>query len=284
MRAVSFVLVGLLAGSVYGQSSSSSDPDTLRNNNSSSANPARNDNYDPATSPASTRSDRDPSSYDRSSSRSSMSERNASDDRDLKHGDKRFITKASESSQREIALSQLAATRATNPQVRSYAQQLVSGHQKMDQELMQLAQSKGVVLDDVAALSNSNISGSNSNSSTGASSTRPAVTAENSSSATRSSDATAANGDMAGRSNAVATNSEATSDRHYRSLAKKSGAEFDQEYVKMMIKEHKSDVKLFQKAASDAKDNDVRAFASRQLPALQAHLDQANSLGRIAAE
>ena len=51
-----------------------------------------------------------------------------------------------------------------------------------------------------------------------------------------------------------------------------SGASFDREYVKLMVKEHKQAVSLFQKQSAQGRDPDVRAYASRMLPALQTHL------------
>ena len=52
----------------------------------------------------------------------------------------------------------------------------------------------------------------------------------------------------------------------------------------MTVDLHERDVQLFQKAAKNAPDPDVRNFASTHLPALQAHLDRANSLKRCARE
>ena len=76
---------------------------------------------------------------------------------------------------------------------------------------------------------------------------------------------------------------ELASDRHYRSLTKKSGADFDKSYVDMMVDQHEDDVKLFEKAAKDAEDSEVRSFASRHLSSLQAHLDHANNLMKTTA-
>ncbi len=49
-------------------------------------------------------------------------------------------------------------------------------------------------------------------------------------------------------------------------------ADFDKTFVKMMIKEHKKDAKLFRQEANKGKDADLQAFASRTLPALEHHL------------
>lgn len=45
-----------------------------------------------------------------------------------------------------------------------------------------------------------------------------------------------------------------------------------------MIDEHEKDIKQFEKAASDAKDTDVRSFASKHVADLRSHLQQAQNL------
>jgi putative membrane protein len=61
-------------------------------------------------------------------------------------------------------------------------------------------------------------------------------------------------------------------------LAKLSGPEFDRAYVSEMVKDHRKDVKEFQREAEKAKDPDVKSFASKTLPTLQDHLKQVESL------
>ncbi len=58
-------------------------------------------------------------------------------------------------------------------------------------------------------------------------------------------------------------------------MSKKSGADFDRAYMDDMVKDHKKDVKDFEKQASKAKDTEVRNFASNTLPVLQDHLKMA---------
>lgn len=55
-------------------------------------------------------------------------------------------------------------------------------------------------------------------------------------------------------------------------LSKLTGADFDREYMKHMVKDHQKDVKEFRKEADKAKDADVKGFASNTLPTLQEHL------------
>ena len=61
-------------------------------------------------------------------------------------------------------------------------------------------------------------------------------------------------------------------------LSKLSGAEFDRAYMDEMVKDHRNDVKEFQREASRAKDPDVTGYASKTLPTLQEHLKQAETV------
>ncbi|HZR35439.1 MAG TPA: DUF4142 domain-containing protein [Nevskia sp.] len=60
-------------------------------------------------------------------------------------------------------------------------------------------------------------------------------------------------------------------------LKQKQGGEFDQEYAKGQVKDHKEAVSLFEKAAK-SKDADIKAFAQKTLPVLKEHLTMAKSL------
>src|SRR5438270_7500670 len=55
-------------------------------------------------------------------------------------------------------------------------------------------------------------------------------------------------------------------------LSALSGDKFDQEYVGMMVKDHKKDVAEFQKESTGGADADIKAFAARTLPVIQEHL------------
>lgn len=69
------------------------------------------------------------------------------------------------------------------------------------------------------------------------------------------------------------TSEERESDR----LGKLSGPDFDKAYMAHAVREHKKDVKEFQKAANDATDPDLKAFAANTLPTLQEHLQMAEN-------
>jgi putative membrane protein len=55
-------------------------------------------------------------------------------------------------------------------------------------------------------------------------------------------------------------------------LLKLSGAEFDRAYMKHMVRDHKEDVKEFERESKNASDTDVQAWAAKTLPTLQEHL------------
>ncbi|CAN7361407.1 DUF4142 domain-containing protein [Rhizobacter sp. LjRoot28] len=62
-------------------------------------------------------------------------------------------------------------------------------------------------------------------------------------------------------------------------LSAADGADFDRRYADMLgVKAHEDTIKLFQKAASGAKDPEVKAFAEKTLPALKEHLEMARKL------
>jgi putative membrane protein len=60
-------------------------------------------------------------------------------------------------------------------------------------------------------------------------------------------------------------------------LAKLNGAEFDKAYLHHAVMDHQKDIKKFQAEADKGTDQDLKAFAQKQLPILQQHLDMAKS-------
>lgn len=87
----------------------------------------------------------DSSRYDSNPDTQSNRDVNSSLNRNNRASEK-FVSKASMLGSEELRLSQVAAQRATNPQVRSFAQKLIDAHQKMDEELNRIAQTKGITI------------------------------------------------------------------------------------------------------------------------------------------
>jgi putative membrane protein len=150
--------------------------------------------------------------------------RNAETRKDDKLGrvDRKFIQDAAESGMFEVQIAQLAASKATDPNVKSFADTLAKEHSTANNELVQLANSKGVEL---------------------------------------------AAGPPRGKR------------RDIEKMARRTGAEFDQQFVREVgIKDHEKDIKKFEKASEKAKDPQLKAWIDKTLPHLREHLAMAQKL------
>ena len=70
---------------------------------------------------------------------------------------------------------------------------------------------------------------------------------------------------------------DASHKRKLESMAKKSGVDFDREYMSDMLNDHQKDIREFRSIAKSAKDPDLKAFASSTLPTLEQHLQMAKT-------
>ncbi len=61
-------------------------------------------------------------------------------------------------------------------------------------------------------------------------------------------------------------------------LVKLSGAEFDKQYMQAMVKDHQKSVELFEKQSYKTDNEQMTAFASKNLPIIKEHLEKAKSL------
>lgn len=154
----------------------------------------------------------------------------------------RFLMRAYAANQREIQLAQLASTKASNPQVRSFAQDLVKGHEQLGSELKPLLTSAGL---DTSMLLSPTGKVTNTDG-------KPT-------------------GSLRDRWNAM------ISDRKEKKLAEKSGADFDKAFIGLMVDEHKDAIDLYEDAADDH-TGQVQSFATQSLTHLHEHLDQAERL------
>jgi putative membrane protein len=65
----------------------------------------------------------------------------------------------------------------------------------------------------------------------------------------------------------------------YDRLSKLSGEKFDAAFAKEMVKDHKHDIKDFEKAAKNTQEP-AKSFASETLPTLRKHLETAQALAK----
>jgi putative membrane protein len=61
-------------------------------------------------------------------------------------------------------------------------------------------------------------------------------------------------------------------------LAKLSGADFDREYMRAMVKDHDSAVAMFEKQSRSGSDPELKAWAAKTIPVLREHQKQAHDL------
>jgi putative membrane protein len=134
--------------------------------------------------------------------------------------DKTFATEAAQGGMAEVQLGQLAVQKASSPQVKEFAQRMVTDHGQANQELMQIAKQQGVVLPTQVDSKHRN--------------------------------------DM-------------------DTLRGLNGPQFDAAYMRHMLQDHQKDISDFQKQAQSGSDPALKAFAQKQLPILQQHMQMAQA-------
>lgn len=132
--------------------------------------------------------------------------------------DKDFVVKAAQGGMAEVSMGNLGLQKATNADVKAFAQRMVTDHSKANDELKALAPTKGITLP------------------------------------------------------ADVNDEQKAALNHLSGL---SGAEFDRAYMDHMVADHEKDVAEFQKETTSTGDTDISGWASKTLPTLQSHLQQA---------
>ncbi|HWV66345.1 DUF4142 domain-containing protein [Chitinophaga sp.] len=66
--------------------------------------------------------------------------------------------------------------------------------------------------------------------------------------------------------------------KHIEDLGKKTGKDFDKDYMSMMVDDHDKDVSKFEKAPDNVTDQELKTWAANTLPTLKAHQDSAKAI------
>ncbi|OWK34772.1 DUF4142 domain-containing protein [Fimbriiglobus ruber] len=66
--------------------------------------------------------------------------------------------------------------------------------------------------------------------------------------------------------------------KHLDQFANYKGNNFDREFVDAMVKDHEHDIAAFRRASKEAKNDQLRTFATKTLPTLEEHLRIAKEL------
>jgi putative membrane protein len=97
-------------------------------------------------------------------------------------------------------------------------------------------------------------------------------------------DHTKANGDLKAAAKAaniaVPTELDEKHKKHLEFFKNYKGTNFDQDFVKHEVTDHTEAVALFTRASKEAKNKDIKNFATATLPALQKHLEEAKKLNK----
>jgi len=140
---------------------------------------------------------------------------------DINDTDQNFVKSAAQSGMKEVMVAELGVKKATDPDIKAYAEMMIKDHGKANEELKAYATSKSVNLSSAAP---------------------------------------------AEASTAV------------QDLEKKSGADFDAQFMDDMVADHKKTVDLFEDAQKNTTDADLKAWIDKTLPTLKAHLEHAKKL------
>lgn len=192
-----------------------------------------------------------------------------------------FISQAALSGMKEVATGKIAKRKGQAQNVKDYGNMMNQDHSKANAELMALAKSKNIKLQSHTELwSQPTASAKNMETNTA----KGQQNNSDSSSNNRSSSTMDHNNMKLDSSAVVSTTTESFSasspadvKTEVQRLEALSGTQFDAAYIQMMLADHKNAIALFERG-SQSSDPGVKAFATKHLPTLKAHLQQIQSI------
>ena len=197
--------------------------------------------------------------------------RGSAADVEVSRDDRTFVENAVASGRLEVEHAKLAEARSANAAVKDYAHLLLVAHTAADQELHSIIQRKQISLP--ATLSHDDRRGSIGAKDDATTATKAGGPPTGSPNATGTT----------GALGTVATTGEAI-DRERAGMTypwvHETGAAFDEGFLATQVKLHQDAIALFVQETNTASDPELKAFAAKHLPALRAHLQQAQYLQR----
>jgi len=196
-----------------------------------------------------------------------------------------FIHNAAMTNSIEIESAQLAQQKARSTEVKEFARRMVEDHNNAIRQLEGLAEKKNIEMpmmvdsnkDWSATESSGTKTKSDEESQAGSQSTPGRDLTGNDA---VGSDGNAANAGRKTGSPADATAHNAAYTTHQEKLNRlrqRTGADFDREYMKMMVEDHSKAISMFEKASNN-KDAEVKDFAAKMLPTLKKHESDSKAL------
>ena len=267
--------------------------------NAQQSNPQQSNPQDPSRTGQSTDRTRSSDSRDNNRTQSDRTDSNRAQgdknnntgrqDSKLSSSDREFAMKAAEGGKMEVMHAEMALQKSSNDEVKRYAQRMIDDHNKANQELMGIASGKGIMSSsDMHGQAHSTSpemrSGTTSTSSTSSTSSTTGSTGASSTTGTTNprsaTGATTPNTESSGDMRKTDSGTKMSKDHQMAMdrLGKLSGAEFDREYLKMDLNDHKKTIDLFEKQARSGRDAELKAFAEKTLPTLREHHQMARDL------
>ena len=182
--------------------------------------------------------------------------------------DRSFVEQAAASGNSEVEQGRLASTQATNEAVRQYGNHLQQDHTAANNELATIAQRHDVPMTSSAAPDRRGSVGAKDDATT---------TTKMGSSPQGTANPTGTHG-AAGTMDTTGQALDRERAGMMQPWMQASGDAFDRGFITAQVKAHQDAIALFTQQVSTGGNEELKAFASKQLPALREHLRQAEEL------
>jgi len=183
----------------------------------------------------------------------------------IARGDRKFIEAAAGSGMFEVQVAQLAAAKASDQNVKSFASMLVDHHTAANNELKAIAKRKNIDLPEIPTRSDHR----------GGVQSPGDATTELKTGTGKPTNPTG----TTGAAGTVATTGQARDKAlGAEPWMSQSGKAFDKGFVDDAVQDHQKAIELFENEAERGGDAQLKAFAKKTLPTLRDHLKQAQDL------
>ncbi|HEY5297103.1 MAG TPA: DUF4142 domain-containing protein [Verrucomicrobiae bacterium] len=199
-----------------------------------------------------------------------------------------FVWKAGTANLKEVRLSELALDKSQNSDVKSFARRMIRDHTAANKKLMKTAEKQGYNFPNTnmfAANSswneNHNYNSSWHSDSNNGNGTNEMNGLDNTNTAQTDSSAGIGHQNYKGAELlelADETGSVSNDFTTVQSLETLSGSQFDQAYCNIMYHDHVKAINMFQNAAANLQDKQLKKYAEKTLPTLREHYDMVLNL------
>jgi predicted outer membrane protein len=189
--------------------------------------------------------------------------------------DQEFLRDAAEMNNAEVQISRLAQTKTQNSRVRTYAEMMVRDHTQALARVQRL-------MTGTAGTGRANTGNTNTNNSTGNNGGANTTANQNNTTANQNNTTSREGNNQANRTNESA---QAQLSKEHRDLQTRlsglSGAEFDREYIRAMVNDHRQAVTKFESRAGGSATSNTPSNATRR-PTGADNANSANNTGNSA--